>query len=206
MAKISTYIIDNSISADDMVIGSDAEDSNITKNYTVGGLSAYIVSQVSAGLKVTTVLAASSTVDQEPSGLDTPLQVTFGAAQGTGSDPVMVDALGNITFNETGLYLFHGFSNFERKGASGGTAIVVFRALINGTQAGITKNVDMKDVDTSIPYDLTLPINATAGDVLTWEIMRDSSGTDYGGLYTHTVLGGWSNVPSVSVEIYKVGA
>ena len=206
MAKISTYVIDSSISANDMVIGTDAEDSNITKNYTVGGLSAYISSQVSASLGVTNVLAASSTVDQIPSGLDTPLQVTFGAAQGTGSDPVKVDALGNITFNEAGLYLFHGFANFERKGSSGGTAVVLFRALINGTQAGVTKNVDMKDTDTSIPYDLTLPINATAGDVLTWQIMRDSSGADYGGLYIHTNLGGWSNVPSVSVDIYKVGA
>lgn len=206
MAKISTYVVDSSISANDKVIGTDADNSNQTKNYLVSDLSAYIVSQVSAGLAVTNVLAASSAVDQVPSGLDTPLQVTFGAAQGTGSDPVMVDALGNITFNETGLYLFHGFANFERKGASGGTAVVLFRALLNGTQAGVTKNVDMKDVDTSIPYDLTLPINATEGDVLTWEIMRDSSGTDYGGLYTHTVLGGWSNVPSVSVDIYKVGA
>ena len=65
--------------------------------------------------------------------------------------------------------------------------------------------VELKDVGTSVPYDLTLPINATAGDVLTWEIMRDSSGVDQGGLYAHTLLGGWSNVPSVSVSIYKIG-
>lgn len=205
MAKISTYAVDNSISANDKVIGSDAEDSNITKNYTVGGLSAYISTQIGGSLDVTNVLTASSIADQVPSGLDTALQVEFGAAQGTGSDPVMLDPVGNITFNEAGLYLFHGFANFERKGASGGTAVVLFRALINGTQAGVTKNVDMKDVDTSVPYDLTIPISASAGDVLTYEIMRDSSGANYGGLYTHTNLGGWSNVPSVSIDIYKVG-
>ena len=205
MARISTYTVDNSISANDRVIGTDAEDSDLTKNYTVGGLSAYILTQVGANLAVTNVLNASSTVDQLPSGLDSALQVTFGAAQGTGSDPVMVDALGNITFNEGGIYLFHGFANFERKGSSGGTVVMAFRALLNGTQINSTKNVDMKDTDTSIPYDLTTPINATAGDVLTWEIMRDSSGVDNGGLYTHTLLGGWSNVPSTSIDIYKIG-
>lgn len=205
MAKISTYVVDSSISADDKVIGSDAEDSNITKNYTVGSLSTYISTQIGGSLDVTNVLTASSIADQVPSALDTALQVEFGAAQGTGSDPVMLDAVGNITFNEAGLYLFHGFANFERKGASGGTAVVLFRALINGTQAGIIKNVDMKDTDTSVPYDLTIPISASAGDVLTYEIMRDSSGANYGGLYTHTNLGGWSNVPSASIDIYKVG-
>ena len=205
MAKISTYAVDNNISASDMVIGTDAEDSNITKNYTVGGLSTYITTQVGAALGVTNVLNASSTVNQLPSGLDSALQVTFGAAQGTGSDPVMLDALGNITFNEGGIYLFQGFANFERKGSSGGTVVIAFRALLNGTQINSTKNIDMKDVDTSIPYDLTTPINASAGDVLTWEIMRDSSGVDNGGLYTHTLLGGWSNVPSTSIDIYKIG-
>ena len=38
MAKISTYPIDSSVSLADYVIGTDAEDSNITKNYTIGSL------------------------------------------------------------------------------------------------------------------------------------------------------------------------
>ena len=38
MAKISTYPVDGLISTDDFVIGSDAENANITKNFTVGGL------------------------------------------------------------------------------------------------------------------------------------------------------------------------
>jgi hypothetical protein len=117
----------------------------------------------------------------------------------------MVDVSGNITFNESGIYLFNGYANFERQGSSGGNAVIAFRALLNGVQAGVTKMVELKDVGTGVPYDLTLPINATAGDVLTWEIMRDSSGVDQGGLYAHTILGGWSNVPSVSVSIYKIG-
>lgn len=42
MARISTYVIDGSIVDGDKVIGSDANNSMITKNYTVGDLAAYI--------------------------------------------------------------------------------------------------------------------------------------------------------------------
>ena len=205
MAKISTYTTDTVISASDKLIGTDADSSNTTKNFLVSDISAYISSGIATNLAVTNVLNATDTHNQTPSGLDTPLQVTFGIAQGTGTDPVMVDVSGNITFNESGIYLFNGYSNFERQGSSGGNAVIAFRALLNGVQAGVTKMVELKDVGTGVPYDLTLPINATAGDVLTWEIMRDSSGVDQGGLYAHTILGGWSNVPSVSVSIYKIG-
>jgi hypothetical protein len=38
MAKISTYPVDGLISTDDLIIGSDAENVNITKNFTVGGI------------------------------------------------------------------------------------------------------------------------------------------------------------------------
>lgn len=205
MAKISTYTTDTVISASDKLIGTDADSSNATKNFLVSDISAYISSGIATNLAVTNVLNATDTHNQTPSGLDTPLQVLFGIAQGTGTDPVMVDVSGNITFNESGIYLFNGYANFERQGSSGGNAVIAFRALLNGVQAGVTKMVELKDVGTGVPYDLTLPINATAGDVLTWEIMRDSSGVDQGGLYAHTLLGGWSNVPSVSVSIYKIG-
>ena len=205
MAKISTYTTDTVISASDKLIGTDADSSNATKNFLVSDISAYISSGIATNLAVTNVLNATDTHNQTPSGLDTPLQVLFGIAQGTGTDPVMVDVSGNITFNESGIYLFNGYANFERQGSSGGNAVIAFRALLNGVQAGVTKMVELKDVGTGVPYDLTLPINATAGDVLTWEIMRDSSGVDQGGLYAHTILGGWSNVPSVSVSIYKIG-
>lgn len=42
MARISTYAQDASISADDLLVGSDAEDSNITKNYRIGDLKATV--------------------------------------------------------------------------------------------------------------------------------------------------------------------
>lgn len=199
MAIISTYPIDASVNLTDKLIGTDVEDASKTKNYTISSILA--LKQIA----LTNVLAAVDTTNQEPSGLDSPLQVTFGAAQGTATDPVMLDALGNITFNQGGLYLFNGYANFERQGSSGGVAVTLFRALINGVQSGPTKGVELSGTGIMFPYELTLPIQVNAGDVLTWEILRDSSGVDAGGLYIHTNSGPWSNVPSADVNIYKIG-
>lgn len=38
MAKISSYSTDASVSYNDKLIGTDAEDSNVTKNYTIGSI------------------------------------------------------------------------------------------------------------------------------------------------------------------------
>jgi len=38
MAKISTYSTDATLSHSDKLIGTDAQDSNITKNYTIGSI------------------------------------------------------------------------------------------------------------------------------------------------------------------------
>jgi len=198
MAIISTYPIDATVTLADKLIGTDAEDSSITKNYTVGS----ILNLVSAS--ATSVLYAFSTVNQAPSVLDTPLQVTFGAAQNTATDPVMLDALGNITFNQTGMYLFNGFGNIERQGSSGGVSVLLFRALIDGVQAGVVKGFELNTTGVMFPYETTIVINITeVGTVLTWEILRDSSGVNQGGMYTHTASSSWDNVPSAQIQIFK---
>jgi hypothetical protein len=51
---------------------------------------------------------------------------------------------------------------------------------------------------------VTIPFKAQAGDSLRFQIMRDSSGVNQGGLYGHTVLGGWPNVPSSQIQIWKL--
>ena len=38
MAKISSYSTDNTVSYSDKLIGTDAQDSNITKNFTIGSI------------------------------------------------------------------------------------------------------------------------------------------------------------------------
>ena len=43
MARISTYVLDAAITALDLLVGTDAEDANITKNYQVGSLQSFIL-------------------------------------------------------------------------------------------------------------------------------------------------------------------
>lgn len=57
MAKISTYPIDSSVSLADYVIGTDAEDSNITKNYTIGSL----IALAALNIDLAEVLTAGNT-------------------------------------------------------------------------------------------------------------------------------------------------
>jgi hypothetical protein len=169
-----------------MVIGTDAEDTNITKNYRLGDIATFV--EAGIDFAVSLVLEGQSTSNQEPSGLDSILQVEFGAAQGTGSDPAMVDALGTITFNETGQFWINIMANFERQGSSGGVTVTGFRALLDGTPiSNQTIAMDIASTGVMIPYEHTFPINAQQGTVLTFEIIRDSSGVDAGGLYTHTM-------------------
>lgn len=199
--KISQYTTDNSPAISDKLIGTEASSNNETKNYTLGS----IASLFADTFEFTPVLVAQSTVTQTPAALNTALQVTFGAAQGTSGDAVMIDAAGEITFNEPGLYLINGYGSVERQGSSGGTAILLFRFLVNGTQAGSVKAFHLDTTNVSTPYEITFPINiSTAGTTATFEIMRDSSGTNAGGLYPHTNLGGWSNVPSAEVNIWQL--
>ena len=104
MARISTYPIDSSINGLDILIGSDADDSNITKNYQIDAIKGFIVSSLALG--VTPVLSSVSNDNQTPSGLNIPLQVRFGPDQGSLSTPVQLFANGVILFNQGGLYLF----------------------------------------------------------------------------------------------------
>ena len=105
MAKISTYPVVTP-QPSDIVIGTDGSDSNNTKNFSVSGILSL------ASPAATLVLDAASFNSQAPASLDIPIQVEFGPAQGTVSDPVMLSAAGAITFNEPGLYLLTGFGNF----------------------------------------------------------------------------------------------
>lgn len=200
MGKISGYANDSTPNLGDKLIGTDVDNMNATKNFTIG----QVVSLANANLAATQVLNGTSFVTQAPSALDTPLIVSFGAAQGSSSTPVQLDAFGKVTFNEDGLYFINGFGSVERQGSSGGVAILLFRAKLNGVQVSTTKGFHLDTTGIDIPYEVTIPFQATAGDVFWFEIMRDSSGTNQGGLYGHASSGGWPNVPSSQIQIWKL--
>jgi hypothetical protein len=250
--KISGYALDSTPNLGDKLIGTDVDNMNATKNFTIGqvlnlgvsgglfvpytgatndvdlGLNnirsvAFIKdggtasqflkadgtvdsnSYLTAGnIQFTQVLNGFSTVAQAPSALNTPLIVSFGAAQGSPSTDVELQAGGKVIFNRAGAYFVNAYGNVERQGSSGGVSVLLFRAVLNGTQISTTKGFHLDTPSLPTPYEVTIPFQANAGDVLQFEIMRDSSGTNAGGVYPHINLGGWSNVPSTQVQIWKV--
>ena len=156
-------------------------------------------------MSATQVLNASSTDFQNPSGLDTALQVSFGPAQGTASDPVMIDAAGTVTFNQTGLYLVNGMGNIHRT-SQNNVALLLFRGLVNGVQAGIVKGFDIDTQNLMMPYEITIPFSVSvAGTTFAFQIMRDSSGADDGGLTPKVTAGPWDDIPSANMQIWKIG-
>lgn len=200
MAKISTYSTDSNVTAADKLIGTDADDMNITKNFTVSS----IISLANSSIEANQVLNGVSFVNQVPAALDEPLVVSFGAAQGTPQDDVMIDATGKVTFNTSGIYFINGYGAVERFGGSGGTAIFLFRGVLNGAQITATKAFHIASINVSTPYDVTIPFQANAGDEFWFEVMRDSTGVNAGGLYIKDTLGGWGTVPSSQLQIWKI--
>ena len=152
------------------------------------------------------VLHASSSSNQAPGGLDTVLQVNFGSGTGTGSDPVMVSGLGDITFNDVGVYFVNAVGYLSRVGSSGGVSTMLFRSLVDGSQVNSVGAISLSTVGITTPETLSFPIRiSTPGTVLTFEILRDSSGVDQGGLYPTTTLSAWDDAPSSALTIWKLG-
>ena len=187
----------------DFVIGTDVSDASATKTFLFSDIKTYI----GTGLSVSSSLSASSTSNQDPSTTDTILQVEFGAAQGTSSDAVQIDAAGTVTFNQTGLYFVNFHGSFQRD-TSSNNAYILLRKLVNDSATGFVRAVEIRDNDTLIPHDETFPITVTApSTTLKFQIVRDSgnSGADDGGLHAITTASSFANAPSASLEIWKLG-
>lgn len=158
------------------------------------------------GVKEVEVLRAASTVFQAPTALDTALQVTFGAAQKSASDPVMINAAGLITFNAAGNYAVRVKLENGRVGSTG-TSILMSRLLKNGAAYGSPAVVKVTSSDVTIPTDSRVVIDAAAGDTLVVQIMRDSAGTNFGGLYPQVaVVTAWGTVPSALLVVSRMEA
>lgn len=157
-------------------------------------------------VKEVEVLRAPSTVIQAPTALDTALQVTFGAAQKSASDPVMLNAAGLVTFNTAGKYAVRIKLENGRVGSTG-TSILMSRLLKNGAAYGSPAAVKFTSSDETVPTDSRVIIDAAAGDTLVVQIMRDSAGTNFGGLYPQVaVVTAWGTVPSALLVVTRMEA
>ena len=130
----------------------------------------------------------SLATDQQPSGTGeaNSIQIEFGAAQGTVSDPVQIDASGLVTFNQSGLYRIKISATYGRIGGAGQSELR-FRALVNGVQAGQTIGVELDNDKVIIPFADEAWLNIPAGVTIAYELMRDSSGNDSGGIFQPVV-------------------
>lgn len=157
-----------------------------------------------SGMKEVEVLRAPSTVAQAPTAVDTALQLTFGGAQKSASDPVMINAAGLVTFNTAGNYAVRIKLQCGRTGATG-TSILLSRILLGGAQFGSAACVKMTQTDATTPTDSRVVVNATAGQTLAVQIMRDSAGSNFGGVYPQVAtVTAWGTAPSALLVISRL--
>ena len=151
------------------------------------------------------VLTSSSTAaSQQPSGTNVALQVEFGPLQN--QTDASLSAAGALTFNTAGYYQVTAFFRFGRTSGAG-TAIMFNRVKLNGSQFLNSNSISVADSADIIPFSATLNFKVNAGDVLTYEIMRDSAGINNGGLFqTIPSAGGWNNSPSATIIVSKLQA
>jgi len=170
---------------------------------STGGASSWAdpVDQIAA-MTVTRVIDSESTAaSQLPSALDAPLQVEFGAESLNAE--ASLSTAGALTINESGTYRIKVSLSLGRSSGTG-TAHIFLRALVGGVQAGRSVGYQFSAANVTHSFTdeawLTLP----AGEVITYEIVRDSAGNNDGGLYQATLTTlGWNDAPSAAIRVEK---
>ena len=144
---------------------------------------------------------ASMAPSQEPTVVDTALQVEFGSAQNDSSDDAKLAVDGTITFNTAATYLIKLKAHCGTATAS----VVAFRWLVNSVMVGTPIVTIMPNDSVLNPIESELLVTADAGDVLTAEVIRDSAGTNDGGLMSMDVTAsGWGVARSAEVSVRKL--
>ena len=144
----------------------------------------------------------STAAVQQPSALNTPIQVEFGAAQ-TATE-LSLSGLGTITCNVSGTYAFRFKLQFGRSGA-GGVSYLMTRILKNGAQFGVTQSTRLSSSSSIIPTDSRVVIDLIAGDTVSVQFVRDSLGDNSGGLFQQAASTlGWGAAPSALLVASKL--
>ena len=148
-------------------------------------------------------LRTQSFADQDPVGLGVALQIVFGGAQSTAyfSD----DGLGNITVLATDEYHLEGKFTLGRAGAAGESQLYI-RGLIDGVQSGNSIHTIVDNSRIEIPITFSGTVNLTAGQVVTFEIIRDTDGNNSGGLTAGIPDVAWNDSPSASLVFTRFAA
>ncbi len=189
----------------DIAIRNDGEDSRAYQHH--GSASSNDDWIVLGDSEIEKILDASSFVDQPVNNgditTDEALQIAFGAAQGSGSDPVQLSAAGAVTINEDGQYGVDVTVQFGRTG-SGSSSQIFFRGLVNGAQVGNSIFIEMDNSKVNLATQMDTSAKLTDGDVLTFEFIRDSAGFDSGGLFTdNPTAATWNDSASAHIVVSR---
>lgn len=148
------------------------------------------------------LLDSESGVNQIPSGLGVPLQISFGPTMST--PDFDLDVTGTLLCKTSGQYRFVLSAQAGRVGA-GGVANLYLRALLDAVQIGSSVHAKLDDADTITPLRFNLTLNMEAGQVLTTQIVQGPSGIAAGGLYAaQPSVAGWAISPSASMLISQL--
>lgn len=152
----------------------------------------------------TLISGFSTAASQEPTATDTPIRIEFGVAQGTGSDPLEIDATGLIKCNQSGTYFIQVYVQYGRT-TSAGACDLFFAAFVNGVQTGNSSHARLDDGDTLIPSRARSNITLTAGDELEFLLTRDSAGINNGGLFDGSPNAiGWQDSVCASIVMSRL--
>ena len=149
------------------------------------------------------VFRAVSYVTQEPSALDIPIQITYGAAQA--NEYFSLDASGQFTVLTAGNYSLILRLVFGRTG-SPGVANLFARGLINGIQNVGSIHALLDDSSQSSSSLFFLSATLPASTVFSSQLMRSSAngGVNAGGLFAQPApLAGWQPSASCSIVIMR---
>lgn len=147
------------------------------------------------------LVSVSVVASQAPTTTNTPLQITFGNTATSADGKVTINSSGQITFNTTGYYAVDLYVQAGRT-TSTGVANLFTRYLYNGAETFPAQCISMNAEIITVPYALNIKVKATAGDTLVFQVVRDSTGTNDGGLYQNVpATSGWQASPSAMVVI-----
>ena len=148
-----------------------------------------------------TIITNSSATAILPSVVDVPVTATFDST--IADTNLSLNATGVITVLTDGFYEFTFNFNFGRANSTG-IAYIVARLLVNGTPTGFVQGASLSTNVNSRPTQANLSLNLSATDTVYVQVMRDSTGTNDGGLYPIAVTNaGWGDVPSYWVRAIK---
>ena len=153
------------------------------------------------------IMTGTTTAGQNPSALDTALQLRFGGAQAT--TDVSIDAAGLITFLEAGNYRLSFSCCFYRNALSGysNTQFGIFYDSSGGAptvSASPVKSFSDEERQRPKMYHEDLIIEVVANSTLVVKMLNDSSLTADNSTALASYAGTLGTTPSANVLIYKL--